>query len=520
MNIKFDFISPQQAAFVHALKRNTCFSGGYGNGKTFTGCLKVALLMAKFKNYRVAICRRKFSDLTRTTMSTFFKLCPPALYDPRNGGKRTDSLGKLRLVNGSEIFWLHLEDYDDSVVRGLEVDSVLVDQAEEISEHIYLHLAARVGRWDQAIVPDGIDTQHLARHKLTGKPVAPAYMMLLCNPDTKDHWIYKRYHPDSPAFQEKYHHTHLMIQSASTDNPLLDAELVEEMKGRGRQFNQRFVQGIWGNAGGAIHQVDEMSILRHEELPSGFLEMILSEGRLIRVMDHGDASPTCVLWFCMWNEYVFCYREYYQAATLISEHRKNISDLSINPFTNRHERYFLDLADPAIFKKTAQKQGGWYTVAEEYTDQSYEEKKIHNGKVITLAPPIFWNPADNSEFLCRSRLNELLKPREGLKHPFLPLSGSPSLFFIHKSPDIPHGVHEGLYQIMNQKYKKIDNVDGNDIYSDERGNGVDHAYDCVRYFAGHYHNIVKEAKKPLGERTFSWYQKKIKRSNRKIRLLN
>ena len=522
MDLPLQFISVPQRDFVQSHIRNECFSGGYGNGKSVGGCIKIQLLMAQFPGYRVAICRKRFSDLKRTTMSTFFKNCPPALYDPRKGGKRTDSLGELRFINGSMIFWLHLEDYDDSVVRGLEVNSVLVDQAEEISEHIYLHLSARVGRWDRAIVPEGMSTTNLARHKLTGEPVPPAYMLLLCNPDTKDHWIYKRYHPESPEWKDKYYKNHIMFQSASTDNKLLDEELIDEMSNRGKQFSERFVQGIWGNSGGTIHDLHPGSILYPDQIPEGFLEQILDEGRLIRVMDHGDTSPTCVVWFCLWKEYIFAYREYYRPKELISNHRRNIAELSINPFTGRHEQYAIDLADPSIFKKSGQKMGGYYTVAEEYTDAAYNDDGIVDGSMTSLAPPIFWNPADNSEFLCRSRLNELLKPREGLKHPFLEdLDVSPSLFFIHKNDNYSNGCYNAIYELINQKYKKIDNVDGNDIFSDGRDpGGVDHAYDVVRYMSGYYHQILKEENTQMPQGSFMAYRNNIKKQNKRRRWLN
>ena len=145
-----------QTEFFNLTKRHQCFSGGYGNGKSYAASLKALLLLTTFAKYRIAICRYSTVDLKRSTMSTFFKICPPELYDPKEGGNRADSLNYLKLINGSEVFWMHLDDADENTVRGLEVNSVIIDQAEEISENMYNHLSARVGRWDIAEVPEAM----------------------------------------------------------------------------------------------------------------------------------------------------------------------------------------------------------------------------------------------------------------------------------------------------------------------------------------------------------------------------
>jgi len=119
-----------QAEFINITKRHSCFSGGYGNGKSYAASIKALIRLGTFPGYRVAICRYSTVDLKRSTMSTFFKVCPPALYDPKLGGNRADSLNYLRLINGSEVFWMHLDDADEQTVRGLEVNSVVIDQAE------------------------------------------------------------------------------------------------------------------------------------------------------------------------------------------------------------------------------------------------------------------------------------------------------------------------------------------------------------------------------------------------------
>ena len=100
---------------------------------------------------------------------------------------------------------MHLNDPETvNVLRGLEINFAFLDQAEEVAEEVFDTLMARLGRWDQAEVPE----EMIAKTKFHGRewefvnpetkqPQPPTYMMLTCNPDTHFHWIYRRFHPDS-----------------------------------------------------------------------------------------------------------------------------------------------------------------------------------------------------------------------------------------------------------------------------------------------------------------------------------
>lgn len=472
IEVPITFRTPEQKDFFAITKRNSCFSGGFGNGKTYAGCEKLVWLLLNFKNYRVAVARFEESKLRETTMKTFFKIMPPSAYDPAHGGNRADSLNRLKLVNGSEVIWMNLKDTDEGFVRGLEVNSVLIDQAEEISENMYLMLSARVGRWDMADVPE----QLLAANPNwpiapnTRKPAVPNYMMILCNPDSELHWIYKRYHPDSEDYQAKFHKNHQMVQGETT-SLTVDQELLDEMKDNDEAWVERFVKGKWGIPGGQIHSVRDESII---EPNLEFLKTIISRGHLTRVLDHGDSAPTCCLWFSAYKNWYFCYREYYKPDTLISEHREHIYNLSEN------EKYWQNLADPAIFKKQQQKYGGRWCYADEYLDKalnSYDERGF------TKNPGIYWTPADNDEFSTRNRISELLRPSNSISHPITGQKPAPSLYFIKRSPDYPNGAYHAISQLKAQKREKVGTINGKDVFSDERDKNVaDHAYDDIRYF--------------------------------------
>ncbi len=485
-----------QGEFINITKRHSCFSGGYGNGKSYAASIKALILLTTFPKYRVAICRYSATDLRRSTMSTFFKVCPPELYDPKNGGNRADSMGYLKLINGSEVFWMHLDDADEGTVRGLEVNSVVIDQAEEISENMYDHLKARLGRWEVSEVPLPFlqADPNWPRNPETWKPLTPSYLMILCNPDSELHWIYRRFHPESIEHQEKFGRNYEMVQASSTENPTLDPETLRDMMSNDPVWVRRFVFGIWGIPGGAIHEIDKSSIIEIDPngdghynadrkavlVPLSFYKNIEALGTHYRILDHGDASPTSCLIVSSWKNYFFVRKEYYKPEGLISAHRVGISELS-KKLDGTDEVFQNNWADPSIFKKASQKYGGFWSVAEEYGDKQIE------------APSLYWNPADNNELSTRNRLNEYFKLDPNVFHPVNSEAPAPRFYFFRRNAILPQGCWYAINETKSQKRKQIGTLEGKPVFSDERDESfTDHAYDCIRYFAAMHPYWKKE----------------------------
>lgn len=455
--------------------------------------MKALTLLTTFPKYKVAGTRYTTKDLSTSTMATFFKLCPPALYAEAYGGRRNDRDGFLRLINGSEVIWMHLDDYSEDTLKGLEVNSRLGDQDEEISEGVYLVMDSRIERWDQAEIPAHLNPGHFPRNPYTGKPMPPCYNMSLVNPDTTVHWWYLRYHPDSPLSLQ-YTDTHAFFSASIHDNPAISQSLKDAMLSRDQAWVDRFYWGKWGIAGGAIHYINRASVLELDKGLAGLnkdttkitrseldklLEVIKRDGIKYRVMDHGETAPTTCLWFAYLSSTVLksnygieskgihiCYREYYMPDRLISSHREAIAALSGN------EKYYANYADPAIFKKTSQKYGGHWTVADEYMDRRI------------LAPPIVWLPADNNELATRNAVSEMLTLNNSVISPFSAENPAPLMYFIKRSPDYPDGCVNVIVQTQSAKHKKIGHANGKDVYSDERDPNVpDHSYDPLRYYS-------------------------------------
>jgi hypothetical protein len=464
-----------------------CLSGGFGAGKTLCATRKILYINDLFPGNRGVIARRVGDELRKTTMPTFFKDCPPEAY--MEGGRRADQEKILRLnprmcddgvLRSSEILFLHLDDPEiQHILRGLEINWFLLDQAEEMEEEMFDVLMKRIGRWDQAFVPSWLMNQEHAygrpwawwntpdgKYREGALAIPPTYPMITVNPDLETHWVWRRFHPDSEEYQQKWHALgYRMFTFNPLDNRFLPLQNRQELLAADPEWQERFVYGKWGAGKGTIHKIPPEAIVEGNEEVE---KWIVNNCTLHRVLDHGDTSPTACLWFGVDDSgNCYCYREYYMPDKLIGYHRDQIIALSGD------EKYTFNIADPSIFYKVMQKREGRYSVADEYSDSS----GLHS------SASLFWTPGSNDEMGTRNRINEYLRVDPDRIHPFTKQKGSPRLFFIKRNEEYPNGCRNTLRELSSQRKKKTGSENGKDTFSDERDKDVpDHTYDCVRYF--------------------------------------
>jgi len=377
-------------------------------------------------------------------------------------------------------------------MRGLEINSALLDQAEEIQESVFLILDSRIGRWDQALIPVPL----LAAHKeKTGeawpltplnKPRVPNFLDILVNPDTTYHWVYKKFHPKSPIKEPGYFWIH-----SKTVDKLNDPATIAQMLKRDPEWIAKYYEGEWGTSSAQIHYMDKASIidLTHDEAKE-FLSTIRNKAALYRSFDHGEISPSCCLWVAFYKGVYIFYREYYAPNLVISDHRRNIADLS------EGETYMGNYSDPSMFKKSTQKNGAFWTVADEYMTADIKQ------------PPIYWEPADNNEFATRNRISELLAKGDEYRNPVTGVSPAPGIFFIKKSSEHNLGCSHAVDQLLAQRREKLGEESGQTVFSDERDENVpDHAYDPIRYFVAMHSKGYVIQKKNIPVRSFKAFEK-------------
>lgn len=418
----------------------------------------------------------------KTTYPTFFKICPREFIEAQNLQE-----GFTVFKNRSRVDWIHLDGVGESTLRGFEVNSALVDQAEEEDEATYDILDSRIGRWDKAEVPKELLSAcpNWPISDFTGNYLAPSYHLNLCNPDTQFHHLYRHYHPDSLAKKKN----HFFVEG-QWDPKLSSKETYEQALNRDDEWVAKYIRGEWGVSNAQIHRVWPQSYLEYSE---ELIDLILKKGNLFRILDHGDSSPTCCLWVAALYGLFIVYREYYVPNKVISEHRRALQDLS------EGESYSANYADPAIFKKEGNKEGAFWTVAAEYLTKDIPGKAIA------------WIPADNNEFATRNRINELLKPNESRKRldGSIPSSG---IFFIKRSTEYPYGCFHSINELGSQRRKLIGYFEGKAIYSDDREDSVaDHAYDCIRYFVAMHGSSRGEPSRKVPRNSIKYYKELLKR---------
>lgn len=504
MEINLTFRNEEQQLFYWSKKRNNRFGGGFGNGKTYVACQRAITMLMTFPNYRVAACRQVYKNLRATTMQTFFKICPPEFIHTHD-----ENFGLTVFINGSRVYWLHLDQMDEATAKGFEINALLIDQAEEVEEAIFLLMDARVGRWDKAQVPDYLLKQfpNWPRHPKWGHPLVPNYVDILDNPsDDEFHWVSRYFDEDS--VERKPRETHFSIVR-KTDDDLNDAATIGQILTRDQSWIDKYYLGLKVISGGAVHTIQSFSKINPDELEEEnwqwLLNVIRNKAQLFRILDHGETAPTSCLWVACFNNIHIIFGEYYQPNDVISNHRQHIFDISNILCGEKNIEHFTDLADPQIFKKTGQKNGGTWTTANEYTD--VEE---------ISAPPIYWQPADNNELATRNRINELLRGGGKWMHPISKVSPSPGLYFLQSSQRWPYGVHQALIETARQKKKLLGEVNGKKFYSEDRDDNVpDHAYDCVRYYVAWHGTGMPLIEKTPPRRSFAYYNRihKLRKAN-------
>lgn len=454
--------------------------------------------LVTFPKYRVLIAREVYKDLRETTMKTFFKLCPEQFIATHD-----ITAGLTVLKNGSTVLWRHLDEFDEQTLRGLEINSALIDQAEESKEAIFLILDSRIGRWDQAEVPEHLQVEFRNKtgrdwpvHPKTGRPRVHNFFDILVNPDDMFHWVYRKFHPDSLERNPDY-----FFIEAETDPSMNDPETIKQMLNRDEEWVNKYFRGKWGASPAQIHFVNSMSILDPDRIEgfNEFYSAMLQKSALFRSMDHGDTAPTCCLWSASYKGVYIFYREYYAPNQLISTHRQNIHGLSnqrIMGTNNDLEVYSGDYADPSIFRKEGQKEGRFWSVADEYLTSDID------------GPPIAWTPADNNEMATRNRINELLKPSSKFKHPITGETPAPGVYFIKRTTSFPFGCYNAIIQTSSQRRELIGSENGRSIYSDSRDLKVaDHAYDPMRYFIAMHGVEPKKQRKAPPKNSFAYFNR-------------
>jgi hypothetical protein len=216
---------PKQIEFLEAIFSNKynfiMYGGAIRGGKTFAGLGAFILLSKMYPKSKWAIVRDSLQTLKRTTIPSFFKICPSSFIKKYNQDTQT-----VTLKNDSQIIFLgenYADDKELNRFKGLEVNGFLFEEINECQEVTFYKGIERAG-------------SHIIKEKQP-KPI----ILATCNPASN--WIkelvYNKWKTNT--LPNNWHY----IPSKITDNPFIPKDYMESLKSMPKYEYEVFVEGNW-----------------------------------------------------------------------------------------------------------------------------------------------------------------------------------------------------------------------------------------------------------------------------------
>ena len=360
-------------------------------------------------------------ELRDTTQKTFFEFCPPDWYSQENGGVWNKSENYLKLYNGSEIIFRHLDTISEKELLSLNLGWFGIDQAEEIPETVFSILQSRLRK----------------------NEVARRYGFLICNPSGHN-WLWRDFHPESKDRSPRSFY----VESTTYDNiKNLPEGYIRDMEERySPEMVKRFLYGSWDVFEGQVFvEFDsKVHVIDPFDIPNGWEKLIS--------IDHGLVNPTAVLWGAVDKDgNIFIYDEHYSAGKPVSFHAGKIKQK-----TGKQE-ISLTIIDPSTQAKTREKDGFPFSVIQEYNDYG-----------------IYPVAGNNDVSASINRIKEFLKIVPNRPHPIKhDQIGSPRLF-------ITRNCEHTIEEITKYHWRKVNTMTNRNPL-ESVSDIDDHTVDALRY---------------------------------------
>ena len=170
-------MTPTQKRWINDKTRELLIEGSAGSGKTLFACYKTIFYGLTYPDSSIYVYRKTLPSLKRTSWKEIRNI----LQKYKIPYHENKSEGTIELGDNSKIYFGALD--ESSKVRSINADLIYIEQAEELTNSdFYVELMLRLGRGEASKRPDGY-----------------AQMLLVVQPESEDHWIYKRYHEYTDA---------------------------------------------------------------------------------------------------------------------------------------------------------------------------------------------------------------------------------------------------------------------------------------------------------------------------------
>ena len=202
------------------------FGGGAGSAKSFLGAYWVIKNCLKYPETTWLVGRKERKALNRTTLKSIFDVCKLQGLKKDTHYVYREQQGEINFFNGSQILLYDLafqpSDPEYDTLGSLELSGAFVDEVNQLPEIAWNIVRSRI------------------RYKTQEYGLIPT-ILGTCNPSKG--WVYKNYY--KPQKDGTINPDKCFIQALVTDNPFIDPNYIENLKGLPKQQRDRLLHGKW-----------------------------------------------------------------------------------------------------------------------------------------------------------------------------------------------------------------------------------------------------------------------------------
>ena len=385
----------QERACV-SMSPEVCWPGPFFDGKTWGGCLKALLYAETIPRAEIALCREERASMTATTLRV---LLDEVLTPEYRAAFWRPSESAVCFPNGSIIRVFGLD--KPGRILGSRFGLIVVDQAEQLTKEQFDHISSRAGQ--------------------TGMPFCQT--LLLCNPESPDHWIYKRYRPDLGARVDGP--LEVVLSAGEIERLFASPEYVARLDAMEGAFYERYRLGRWVAYEGTVfsrvwdpgrHIVDRPASWA---VWAGYPP---PDWPRHRGLDFGYQNPFACLWFAedrdgRW----WLYRQLYESGKIVEDHARTIREAEAREVAE------LQAAAKRLGRQDLEEQIARFNLADAIADPSGADE------IATLRKHGVWcRPGNNDVAAGIQTQMSRLNPRQ---------PGGPKLFIVrgslmHQDPEL------------------------------------------------------------------------------------
>jgi len=236
-------VLPKQAQYIQSTAPIALYCGGVGAGKTIANVLLTMRLAVEYPGIDILVCAPTYGMLRDTIMREFKKYCPDFLLADFKEGAYPEAIFQPG-ANGAQSTARFRAFDNPGKPKGVTVGAVIADEITEMKEEILEEILRRLRQQGM-----------------------PNYLRMTTNPDSKMHYVYKRYvEPVETGLMTSddidYIHTTSFENFTLPENSLQQLRKLEKLR---PGHYMRSVLGMWGDFHedriGAFEEVPEFSTL-------------------------------------------------------------------------------------------------------------------------------------------------------------------------------------------------------------------------------------------------------------------